>query len=105
MNKSTRLCGNILNINENRITWQVTDITLKGKCPSGRQRTKHKKQILEVFSQKQGRNNTTALARQKQPSFLNDFLTVETYRDGYSEGLRDLVKTTNMEWKRVRIKN
>ena len=52
MNKSTRLCGNILNINDDRITWKV-DINLQGKCPSGRQRTKHKKQILKVFSQKQ----------------------------------------------------
>jgi hypothetical protein len=54
INKSTRLCGNILNINENRITWQVIDINLKGKCPSGRQRTKHK-QILKVSSQKEAR--------------------------------------------------
>jgi hypothetical protein len=60
MNKSTRLCGNILNIYEDRITWKVTNINLNGKCPSRRQRTKHKKQILKVFSQKQGRNNTRA---------------------------------------------
>jgi len=56
MNKSTRLCGNILNINEDRSTWKVINTNLKGKCPSRRQRTKRKKPILEVFSQKQGRN-------------------------------------------------
>jgi hypothetical protein len=60
MNKSTKLCGNILNINDDRITWKVININLKGKCPSGRQRKKHKKQILKAFSQKQGRNNIRA---------------------------------------------
>jgi len=70
MNKSTRLCGNILNINEDRSTWKVINTNLKGKCPSGRQRTKHKKLIFKVFSQKQGRNkpraarHAVALARQ-----------------------------------------
>jgi hypothetical protein len=49
MNKSTTLCGNILNIKENRITWKVININLKGKCPSGRQRTKHKKTDSRSF--------------------------------------------------------
>jgi hypothetical protein len=75
MNKSTRLCGNILNVNDDRITWKAVDINLKGKCPSGRQRTKHKKQILKVFSQKQGSNNTRALARQTQEVSLHSSMT------------------------------
>ena len=40
-----------------------------------------------------------------QPPFLNSFLTVEMCREKYWEGLRGLVKTTNMEWEQMRTKN
>jgi hypothetical protein len=60
MNNSIRLCGNILNINEDGITCKVININLKVKCPSGRQRTKHKQLILEAVNNKQGRDNTRA---------------------------------------------
>jgi hypothetical protein len=47
-------------MNEDRITWKVININLKGKCLTGRPSTRYKQQIIKAVIQKQGRNNTRA---------------------------------------------